>query len=439
MRFFYLFLLTTLQYAMRVYFKSIRTINSPKEFFGRTIYVSNHAAAFMDPLVITGFRRPIVFFMTRADVFNRFTKPFLWAGHMLPIYRQHDGTNTKSKNDEVFDECAQILKNGRNLLIFAEGFTDDVFVRRLKPVKKGAIRIGFYSLEKINWKKKIYIAAVGANYTDPNQLRSGILVHTSDKICLNDYKEEYLANQAKCIADLTKIIEYKMQSVITHIDDIHQVDFHENIMCLTGKGMNTKNSDQSIDLKDRYQYSKNLAIFFNAHKLLIEEELTDSKQKIQKFFNRLKNAGIEPKDFWSGRIESRIFLQKMKLFVLTPFTVLSLIHCYIPYKFVKNYVEKSFKRTVFHGSVKLLLGMILMGVINLPVIFLIHEFIYPSYTLGILYYLFIGLFFFAFIGWKDAWHENNRLTRRLDENEFVHFAKEREDLIKEIQSKIPMA
>jgi hypothetical protein len=155
MRFFYLILKITLQYTTRIYYPRQKLVNSPKELFGRTIYVSNHAASFMDPLIVAGRRMPIVFFMTRSDVFTPVTKPILWAAHMLPIYREHDGEDTKGKNAEVFKKCAKIISFGRNLLIFGEGFTDDVFIRRLKPVKKGAVRIGFSALEELNWSKNI--------------------------------------------------------------------------------------------------------------------------------------------------------------------------------------------------------------------------------------------------------------------------------------------
>ncbi|MEZ4889087.1 MAG: hypothetical protein R2779_00585 [Crocinitomicaceae bacterium] len=61
MRFFYLMLKITLQYTLRIFYPRMKMINSPKEFYGRTIYVSNHAASFMDPLVVAALRRPIVF------------------------------------------------------------------------------------------------------------------------------------------------------------------------------------------------------------------------------------------------------------------------------------------------------------------------------------------------------------------------------------------
>jgi len=143
---FYAIIYAVLSYTLRIFYPRRLTVNGPKERLGSTIYVSNHTASFMDPLVVARFAKPIVFFMTRSDVFTKTTTPFLTAVHMLPIYRQHDGEDTKKKNEEVFERCSTILKKGKNLLIFGEGFTDDVFIRRLKPVKKGAVRIGFLTL-----------------------------------------------------------------------------------------------------------------------------------------------------------------------------------------------------------------------------------------------------------------------------------------------------
>jgi 1-acyl-sn-glycerol-3-phosphate acyltransferase len=85
-------------------------VNKNPFWFGRTIFVSNHPGSFMDPLIIAALRRPIVFFMTRSDVFNRFTKPIFWLSHMLPIYRQRDNVNTKEKNAVIFQKTNAILK-----------------------------------------------------------------------------------------------------------------------------------------------------------------------------------------------------------------------------------------------------------------------------------------------------------------------------------------
>ena len=181
MRILYFLFFLALNYTLRLYFRKIYVVKKP-ERFSSTIYVSNHAASFMDPLLLAAFNRAVVFFMTRSDVFTAFTRPIFWMAHMLPIYRQRDGVNTKTKNQEVFKKSSEILLRKRSLLIFGEGVTDDVFIRRLKPLKKGAVRIGFTALESCNWTQDVYLATVGCNYSKPSMFRSDVLIRNSEKI-----------------------------------------------------------------------------------------------------------------------------------------------------------------------------------------------------------------------------------------------------------------
>lgn len=393
MRILYFLLKLTLNYSLRVFYPRMKIVNSPKEFLGRTIYVSNHAASFMDPLAIAGLRMPIVFFMTRSDIFNKKTQPFLWACQMLPIYREHDGQNTRSKNEAVFKKCARILSFGRNLLVFGEGFTDDTFIRRLKPVKKGAIKIGFQTLENLNWKKKIYMAAVGCNYSDPNQMRSDLLISTSEKICLNDYREEYEENPNKVITTVTRLIEKMMQEQITHVEKIDNAPFHENIMQLTRKGMNPLSFDRSIPLKKRWRYSQKLAIWLNNQNLEENKDLSDLKGEAEAYFKLLKRFKIQEHFlFWKKNNPNGSRLKEITLMIaLFPFAIVGAIHCVLPYLFVKRFVEKSFRRKVFWGSVKLIFAKLLIAIVNIPYIFLFYYLIYPSWWLAVVYFLSIGL------------------------------------------------
>ncbi|MFN6014534.1 MAG: 1-acyl-sn-glycerol-3-phosphate acyltransferase [Flavobacteriales bacterium] len=408
--------------------------------FGRTIYVSNHAASFMDPLVVASFRPPIVFFLTRSDVFTKLTKPFLWAAHMLPIYRQQDGVDTKDENIRTFDECTKILKYGRNLLIFGEGFTDDVFIRRLKPVKKGAVRIGFYSLEKLNWKKKIYIAAVGCNYSDPNEMRSDLLISTSKRICLNDYRQEYEVNPIKVINELTREIELLMREQITHVEDIDNLNFHENIMKLTRKGMNAKHSNTSIPLVKRWHYSQKLANWLNDRAENQLTELRSLKEELHDYFNLLGKLNVNENYLHELSLNHRInrIKELILLIVLSPTALLGLFHCGLPYLFVKRYVERSFKRKVFWGSVKLLLGMISMGILNIPFIFVIRYFIYPNYWVAFGYYALIGLFgLSAYMWWRNfIRYREKGIIRHTDLSKIID---KRGELIEKIYQQIPVA
>ena len=352
--------------------------------------MSNHASSFMDPLVTVGSQLPIIFFMTRSDIFKPMLRPILWAAHMLPIYRKHDGEDTKAKNEEVFKECAKILKGGRSIIVFAEGFTDDVFIRRLKSVKKGAVRIGFLSLEKTNWSKKIYLQAIGANYSDPNKLGSDCIISNGDPICLNDYKEAYEKDSNRTILEITLLMEREMRNQITDVRSVEMAPFHENVMRITRKGMNATDSDFRIPLLERWEYSKNLAKWFNARDIKEDLELMALKSRLEAYFDKLKNENVEETPLYtvvSG--QRKKFRDYLLLIFMFPFMVIGLIHSYIPYKFIKNFVEKSFKRKVFWGSVKMLMGFFAIAFFNLPIVILLVKLFNWSSLVGVLYFMIV--------------------------------------------------
>lgn len=438
MRLLYFILFVSFQYTIRLFFRKTATVNSPKEWHGRTIYVSNHPASFMDPLVVAALNRPIVFFMTRSDVFSTISKPILWAAHMLPIYRQHDGGDTKDRNLDTFRRSSQILKYGRNILIFGEGFTDDVFIRRLKPIKKGAARLGFDALTAINWKKKIYIAAVGNNYTEPNLMRSDILVSTSDKICLNDYKEMYEENHTLAINEVTKRIEILMKEQITHVENKEWSNFHEQIMMITRKGMNAHSYNPKLSLKSRWQYSKKLANWLNERETL-EPALEILKEDLKDYFKSIKKSNLQDElVYQKGAGKLSVGQEILKIITFFPFALLGLFHLGTLYLAIKRFVEKSFKRKVFWGSTKMVVATISMGLLNLPFIWLFHAFVYEDWALAIIYYLSIGLFGLAAYNWVKAikLFISKRKTQYSNIQDLISKRKELKKRIKEL---IPVA
>jgi hypothetical protein len=253
----------------------------------------------------------------------------------------------------------------------------------------------------MKWKKKIFIAAVGCNYSDPNRMRSDLLISTSHRICLNDYQQEYEENPTKTITTLTKKVEQLMKDQITHIDRKEWCDFHENVMRLTRKGMNAEHSNTRIPLVKRWHYSQQLAHWLNERTDNELQPLEELKNELSTYFSLQKKLGLNENYIFEIAQNKRIFRFKevLALFVLFPFALLGILHCGLPYFGVKKFVESSFKRRVFWGSVKLLLGMISMGLLNFPVLFVFHAYIYPNYWFAIIYYIFIGFFGLAAYTW----------------------------------------
>ena len=381
MRLLYLLFYVVLNYTLRLYFRKVKVKNKP-DFYSSTIYVSNHPAAFMDPLILAGFNRAIVFFMTRSDVFTTFTKPIFWTAHMIPIYRKQDGVDTKAKNLEIFKKGSDILLGKRSLLIFSEGVTDDVFVRRLKPLKKGAVRIGFTALEACDWKQDIYLATVGCNYSNPEKFQSDLYLRNSEKIKLNDFRQEFESNPNKIIQELTVRLEDMLIADMIHVNDLDACEFTEQMMMLQRRGMpEFKECKKAID--ERWSDAKSFIDDFNES----PQKYLGLKEEIEQYFDNLKHKGISDSDFYDAFNNPVSKLDFLKQFLLLPISIFGAVHCGLFYYAIKRFVEANFARPVFWGSTKLIMMILILGLLNLSLFILL-----PSYVGNwgaLTYFLFI--------------------------------------------------
>lgn len=418
MRPLYFILKVTLFYSLNLYFRRVKKINQPKKFRDSIIYVSNHPSAFLDPLVVAEFNRPILHFMVRSDVFKWWLKPVTWMVHMLPIYRSIDGINNLEKNEDVFRNAYKILKKKKSIIIFAEGFTDNVFIRSLKPLKKGPARIAFGAMEANNWDMDLKICCVGINYADPNVARSDLVINSSDFIHIKDYKELYEENPGKATLAVTRLIDKRLKDSITYVKNKEMAPLHENIMRLTKKGMNAVDFDASIPLEDRFYYSKNLALKMN--ELDGKEELEELKENVEDYFSELKKYPIKEKQVhqYVKKNKKRSTIDLLLLFVIGfPIFVVGLVHCFIPYKLTKKFVEKTFKRSVFWGGVKMMLGKAFIGLFNIPIVILLHIYVFQNHWISWPYYFIIpaltGLFAYQYVKWLKE------LKDRIQFNKFM--------------------
>lgn len=440
MRPLYLFLSFSLGYSLRLFYRRRLVINGDGERHGRTIYVSNHANSFMDPLVIGEANRPIVHFMTRSDVFKWWLKPVLWASHMLPIYRAHDGGDTKSSNSDTFGKCNDSLRKGRNLLIFGEGFTDDVQIRGLKPVKKGFLKIGFGALEAMNWEKKVYVAPMGVTYTDRNTVGSEFVVNTGHKICLNDYKDAYHENPNRLINELTKVVEERMQECIVYVKDKHWYSLLENVMRITRKGINHQHHEEALSLAERWEYARDLGIWINEQATSENEELVKLSKELESYFDQEKRLKLD--DRMVLAVDHPHYKDRGKettmLLLGWPLALIGLIHGLIPYLLAKTLTEKLFGRKVFWGGVKMMLGKLFGFFYNLPLIILLNVYVFPYAWMGWVYFFFVPML--CFFAWKyvSAYREF-RLKGMMGRVDVSKFTERRKELAHRIEELIPVA
>jgi hypothetical protein len=411
-------------------------LNSQKTFLAQTIFVSNHPSAFIDPLVVANFQLPILNFMTRSDVFKWWLKPITWACHMVPIYRaDQDGGDTYGKNQNVFRGIQKVLKRKKSLILFGEGYTDNVFIRSLKPMKKGAPRIGFSTMENTNWELDIKVQPVGLNYTDPTKFRADCVLSFGEIIHLKDYKEIYDENPNKAITQLMKDIGLGIQANLTYIEDKTKADFLEQLLILTRKGMNHEHHDRSYSVEERFNYSRALAQRINAEYAEDASEWKSLEETCQQYFEELRSKKIDD-GFVHSYVENgnkkNLWKSWLSLFLLLPIFIAGTIHNAIPYYLTKTFVEKKFKRKVFWGGVKMVLGGLVWLLYSLPIFWLFPEFIHPSPVLATLYFFSIpAITFIIWHYWKKKLSRSLKFNR-IKEADLKGLAKKRELVLKAV-------
>jgi hypothetical protein len=229
-----------------------------------------------------------------------------------------------------------------------------------------------------------------------------------------------------------------MHEQITHIENKEVAPFHENIMAITRKGMNALNYNCKSSLLKRWTYSKDLAIWINKQDIETNKALNKTKDQAESYFKLLSDSNIEERlVFWKKENPNGSRLKEIiHMILLFPFAIVGTIHCAIAYVFIKRFVEKSFKRKVFWASVKMLLGAIVIGLLNIPVIFIFYYFIFPSWMLAIAYYFSIGLTGLA--AYKCMQSYKIVVTKgKINKVDLTEVIQQREALEKVIQEIIP--
>ncbi|RMF28723.1 MAG: hypothetical protein D6765_05605, partial [Bacteroidetes bacterium] len=147
---FYPLLKFLVHWALKVYFRKIHFSGRERLPADRPLLLAvNHPTAFIDPILIPVYVRPVLHFILRGDFFSSPLKSwFLRQVNTIPIFRFRDrnGFEGLRKNREILDACAEMLHRGKHILILAEGVARHE--KRLRPIQKGVARMAFRTFER---------------------------------------------------------------------------------------------------------------------------------------------------------------------------------------------------------------------------------------------------------------------------------------------------
>tara|TARA_B100000767_G_C19776681_1_gene542981 strand:- start:5510 stop:6610 length:1101 start_codon:yes stop_codon:yes gene_type:complete len=194
------------------YFKKIKVYgldNIPKS--GGVIFSPNHQGAFLDPLIVgttCGFK---VTSLTRSDVFGGSFQWFLDALKMLPVYRIRDGFSSLKKNQETFDQCYELLANGKKMMMFPEGAHHNEYY--LLRLSKGSSRLALEAQEKSK-NSKVFLVPVGINYSHHQLPWQEVHVVYGKPIGVYEFLDSYQKNNVKATNSLRDDLEAGMKSCL---------------------------------------------------------------------------------------------------------------------------------------------------------------------------------------------------------------------------------
>jgi len=209
-------------------------------------------------------------------------------------------------------------------------------------------------------------------------------------------------------------------------------------MMINRKGMNALNFDRTYSLKQRWEYSRKLANWFNKQDLSENEELRELEVESKSYFALLKRFKIQEQFmFWKAN-DPKLSRAKevLMMTLLSPFAIIGAIHCAPAYILAKRFVEKTMKRKVFWGSMKVIMGQLFIAIANIPLIFVFYYYIYPSWWLWIGYFFSIGLTGLAAYMWMINFkrYKTKGIIRKMDTSKLIE---KRKALEAKIDSLIP--
>ncbi|MDR2563441.1 MAG: 1-acyl-sn-glycerol-3-phosphate acyltransferase [Prevotellaceae bacterium] len=299
----YLFVKPYVNFCFKQYYGSI-TIegkeNLPKN--SSFILAPNHQNALMDAIAMLMTQPGQPVFLARGDIFgNKTVNAILYFLNILPIYRIRDGMSELSKNNEVFEQSIQVLKDGVTLCLMPEG--QQSFKRSLLPLVKGMFRIAFAAQKAMN-NRTVEIVPVGIDYGDYLKAGNHLIIRFGKPVNVKNRMEKYDEYPAKALNEIRNELYESMDNLSQNVrskiyyDEFYAIStmFDENFTAIAA-GKNravqklenrraiTKILDE-VEKNEAEKISKLMALFQSYRTLLLEYKLSDYalKQEAQNFF-----------------------------------------------------------------------------------------------------------------------------------------------------------
>lgn len=191
--------------------------NIPTE--GQVIFAPNHLNALMDALAIHSVSPDnyATVFLARSDIFRKKNLArILRACKIMPAFRIRDGFENLGKNNEVFDQCVEVLESKNAMGIMPEG--NQELERKIRPLVKGIFRVAFSAQQKIGTSGSVKIVPVGIDMGDLFKFGKHIIINIGKPIDVSEYMPKYAENQPATTNEIRNNLSTALGNLVVNLN-----------------------------------------------------------------------------------------------------------------------------------------------------------------------------------------------------------------------------
>ena len=338
------------------------------------IFAPNHINALMDAIAVHSIapNKLSVIFLARADVFNSKTAvKLLKFVKILPAFRMRDGVENLVKNNEVFEQCVEILHHNKALGIMPEGNQGEQ--KKLRPLLKGIFRIAFAAQQKQSTQPYIKIIPVGIDYGNLVKFGKHIIINIGKPIEISEYMKSYAVNPVTATNEIRERLKSDLNYLSLNLASENHYECFEAVteIAETSYLKKLQLPDNTIfRFAARQEIAKRLVLLENK-----EPEKVDKLESLCKEYNGyLKSLNL--KDWVFEQSESTISLvEGFKLFFTLPFFLCGFLFNFLPF-FIPVYVRKYVMKAEYEGFFSSLQFGI--GIITFPLFYVLQTILFCS-------------------------------------------------------------
>lgn len=396
----YRFLKILLSIGMYFYYKKVKVIYKERiNVPGPKLLIANHPNTMMDAWILGKLSKEPIYFMTKGTFFNTpFKKWLLRSIGLIPINRADDSKTSGVSNSDSFEQCYQLLEQGKTLAIFPEG--NSFAEKLLRKLKSGTARIALQTELRNNGELGVQIIPVGLVYLQPEKFRSSVLVRVGEAIDARPFLPLFKEDRLKAARQLTAVFRERLMELLVASQSSEQETLSDRIAgILRNAYARSDRSKLERDVDLIRSVNENLSEINRQH----PEKLREIEQLVYEInwqIDRLKiKSAFLDRKYRFGMFMRQLFFSILALIIGFPIHILGIVFNGLPYFITDLIMPKVVWDLEYYASVAVLIGLILYPLNYLGFVYLFNIFtdlpVFWNYLVFFMMPL-LGLFSYSF-------------------------------------------